>query len=174
MMKNRYLEAGKIVTTHGLRGELKVFPWADSASDLCGIKRFYLDDGGRKTLDVETSREHKNMALIKFKGYDEIDQARKLIDRTLYLDRGDLNTEDDDYFVVDLIGLRVVDADDDKVLYGEVIDVISTGAHDIYTVKLQNGKTGMIPAVSEMIESIDLESGVIKARPAKGLLDDED
>lgn len=170
----KYLEAGKAVTTHGIKGELKIYPWCDSAEVLCGLKKLYLDESGQRLVEIETAREHMNMALIKFKGFDGIDEARKLIDRVLYLDRADLNIAPGTHFVVDLIGLRVVDADDETKLYGSISDVTENGAHEIYHIELASGGVGLVPAVKEMVHSIDIEAGVVKIRPVKGLLGDED
>ena len=167
----RYLEAGKIVSTHAVHGTLKVMPWCDSPRVLCGLKKLYLDEKGSNSLEIEEARPHKNGALIKFRGYDDIETARKLIERVLWLDREDLELEEDTIFVADLIGLSAVDAEDTSKVYGQVVDVTNNGAQDIYHILLENGKTGMIPAAGGMVQGIDLDSGLVRILPVEGLFD---
>ena len=170
----QFLEAGKAVTTHGIKGELKLYPWCDSAHDLCKLKKLYLDDKGHRPVKIESAHVHKNMVLVKFEGYNTIEEARKLIGQIFYLDRNSIELPEGVHFVVDLIGLTVIDADYPDTVYGTLIDVTETGAHGIYHIKIANGHIGMIPAVKEMIISIDVEGGTMKIRPPKGLFDDED
>lgn len=168
----KYLEAGKAVSTHGIAGEVKIFPWCDSADVLRGIKRLFLDGDGKRFLEVVSVRVHKNMALVRFKNFDDINEARKLIDRVLYLDRGDVPLEEGAHFVSDLIGIKVVDADDASLVYGTLADVTQTNAHDLYHIALPGGKTGLLPAVKEMVVSVDVPGGEMRIRPVKGLFDD--
>lgn len=168
------MEAGKAVSTHGIAGELKFYPWCDSAEVLRGIKKLFLDSEGKRFLEVVSVRVHKNMALIKFKNFNDINESRKLIDRVLYLDRDDIKLDEGAYFVADLLGMRIIDADDPAIEYGTLREVTNNGAHDLYHVALKAGKTGLIPAVKEMIISMDLDAGVIRIRPVKGLFDDVD
>lgn len=170
----QFLEAGKAVATHGIQGELRVYPWSDSALDLCKLKTVYLDEQGKRALPVESARVHKSMALMKFQGFDSIEEARKLIDRVFYLNRDDLTLRQDSFFIADLIGMRVVDADDAHVQYGTLHDVTNNGAYDIYHIQMPGDKIGMVPAVNEMIIEINTESNVMRIRPAKGLLSDAD
>lgn len=170
----QYLEAGKIVTTHGVHGEVRVYVWCDSAALFCRLKKIYLDDAGRQALDVEAVRPHKNMALLKLKGFDSIETSRKLIDRILYLDREDISLPEGTHFVSDLIGMQVVDADTPDRHYGSLIDVTDNGAHDVYHIQMADGKIGMVPAAGGMVVALDFEKQEIQIRPVKGLLDDAD
>jgi len=169
----QFLEAGKVIATHGIKGELKLYPWCDSAHDLCKLKTLYLDDRGQRPIKFESARVHKNVALVKFEGYNTVEEARKLIGQVFYLDRDSMTLPEGVHFVVDLIGLTVIDADNDTV-YGTLADVTETGAHGIYHIQFADGRIGMVPAVKEMIISIDVEAGTMKIRPPKGLFDDED
>ena len=132
-MKKEFLEAGKIVNVHALKGEVKVMPWCDSADFLCEFERLFLDKG-KQELIIERARVQKNMALIKFEGIDTVEDAEKMRNKILYMWREDVELDDDSYFVQDLIGLKVYDADSDK-LYGELTDVLQTGANDVYQIK---------------------------------------
>lgn len=170
----KYLEVGKAVSTHGIAGELKIYPWCDSADTLRGIKKLFLDREGKRFLDVDSLRVHKNMALVKFKKFNDINESRKLIDRIFFADRQDIPMEEGAHFVADLIGIKVVDADDPGTVYGTLSDVSRTNAHDLYHIAMPNGKTGLLPAVGEMLVSIDLAGDEMRIRPVKGLFDDAD
>jgi 16S rRNA processing protein RimM len=168
----RYLEAGKAVSTHGVKGELKVIPYTDDAETLCRVRTLYLDPEGARAVGVLSARPHKNAALLMLEGYDSIETARKLLDRTFWLDRSTLRLPAGAVFIADLIGLTAVDADDASRIYGSVTDVTNNGAHDIYHILLENGKTGMVPAAGGMVVSVDLEGGRLRIRPVTGLFDD--
>jgi len=166
-----FLECGKIVTTHGIKGELKVEPWCDTPDYLKHFKTLYL--GGEKTpLSVEQCRVQKNMVLLKVKGIDTMNEANALRGKLLFLRRADAPIDEGDYFIQDLIGLSVEDADTGES-YGALTDVLQTGANDVYELTFQNGRTYLIPAIGEVVLSVDLEGGVMKIRPLKGLFDDE-
>ena len=118
-MKNPFLEAGRVVGTHGVRGELRVEPWCDSARFLTGFSEFYWD-GGKEKVKVTSSRPHKNLLLLKLEGIDTVEQGDALRGRVLYLNRKDVKLPEGRYFVQDLMGLSAVDADDGHV-YGKVM-----------------------------------------------------
>ena len=132
-MKKQFLEVGRIVGTHGIRGELRVDPWCDSPDFLSGFKKLYFDEG--KTSLKSKARPHKNIVLLRLEGVETIDDAEKLRGKVLYIDRDDARLPEGKNFVQDLIGCRVVDADDASKEYGEIADVFKTGANDVYTVK---------------------------------------
>ena len=139
----KMLESGKIVNIHGLNGEVKAAPWCDSPDFLCGFDILYL--GREKNrVEVESARVHKNMVLIKLKGVDTPEAANALRNNIIYIDRGDVSLEEGAYFIQDLIGLTVKDADS-GVIYGEVKDVLQTGANDVYEIS-GNGRTYLVPA----------------------------
>lgn len=170
-MKKQFLEAGKIVGTHGLRGEVRVECWCDSPDFLACFKTLYFD-GGEQKLKVK-SRAHKNIALSKLEGVDTVEDAEKLRGKVLYINRDDVRLPEGINFIQDLIGCRVLDADDESVCYGEIKDVFKTGANDVYTVK--NGeKEYLVPAVESIVTEKNVDEGYVLVRPIKGLFDDED
>lgn len=170
-MKKRYLECGRIVTVHGLRGEVRVQPWCDSPEYLLDFNRFYLQEEGR-ALEIERARVQKNMVLLKFAGIDSPDDAARLRGRILYLDREQAPAaQPDEYFVQDLLGLAVIDADTGED-YGRLSDVLVTGANDVYEITGADGRKRLIPAIRQVVLATDLEAGVMRIRPLKGLFDD--
>ncbi len=169
-LKKQYIEAGRIVGTHGLRGEVRIDPWCDSADFLCGFKRLY-DSAGRE-MKVKRARVHKNVAVVLFAGTDTIEQADLLRGRIVYIDRNDAVLPEGVNFIQDLIGLSVQDADS-GIVYGTVTDVIKTGANDVYQVE-KDGREYLLPVIPDVVIEKDIDGGVIKIRPIKGIFDDED
>lgn len=170
-MKKPYLEAGQIVGTHGVRGELKIQPWCDSAQFLCGFSVLYLDAAGRSPLKVQKLRPHKNIVLGVFDGINSVEQANALRGKTVYIDRADAALSEGTWFVQDLIGCKVIDIDTGAE-YGTLSEVIP-GAHanDIWTVTDAAGKDILVPAIPSVVLETDVESGVIRIRPLQGLFD---
>ena len=167
----KYLEVGKIVSTHGVRGELKAEAWADSPDFLKRFKVLYLDGKGEKSLNV-VCRPHGNMVLIKAQGIDTVEQAQAMRGKVLFMDRNDAELGEGNYFVQDLIGCKAVDAQSGR-LYGEISDVSQTGANDVWHIS-NNGKEYLIPAIKSVVNSTDVENGVVTITPMKGIFDDED
>lgn len=171
-MKKQYLDSGKIVGTHGIRGEVRIDPWCDSPEFLCMFKKLYLDEKGQTFIEVK-SRPHKNITLAKIKGVDTIEDAEKLRGKIVYINRNDISLEEGVNFVQDLIGLEVRDADNDTV-YGKISDVIRTGANDVYEITDSDGKKYLAPVIDEVIIETDIDNGFVLIRPMKGIFDDED
>ncbi len=170
-MQKEFLEAGKIVGTHGIRGELRVEPWCDSAGFLAGFKTLYWDKGATP-VKVIGARVHKSLVLMRLEGVESATQGDLLRGKVLYLNRKDAKLPEGRYFIQDLIGMKVCDADSGKE-YGTVREIFQTGANDVYRIQGENGKDYLFPAVEEMIAETDLESGVIRVRPIQGIFDDE-
>lgn len=163
-MKKQYLETGKIVNVHGLKGEVKVYPWCDSPEVLCQFDVLYTNKG-TVPMEVQSSRIQKNMVLIKFKGIDTIEQAQELKNKVLYIDREDVELEEGTYFIQDLIGLQVFDADTNEY-YGVLSDVLETGANDVYTIKNEElHKEFLIPAIPDVVVSTDIKGNRMTIRP---------
>lgn len=167
----QYLEIGKVVSTHGLRGELRVDPWCDSPQFLCQFKTLYLKKGETK-LSV-SSRPHKTIAIVKAKGIDTIEEAEKLRGRVLYINRSDARLAPGEYFIQDLMGLDVIDIDTSKS-YGKITDVLKTGANDVYQVTDEKKKDYLIPVIDDVVKEIDIKGGKVLIKPLKGIFDDED
>lgn len=173
-MQKQYLEVGKIVGTHGIRGEMRVECWANSPDFLKKFKKLYLDEG--KTSISVTCRPHKNIALMTAKGIGSIEEADTLRGKILYIDRADVKLEEGEHFVQDLIGLKVTDADNGTV-YGTVKDVLKTGSNDVYEMKGDDklgGKLYYIPVIPDILDRFDFDNGAVYIHPMKGLFDDED
>ena len=157
-MKKRFLECGKIVATHGLRGEVKVLPWCDGPEALVPIKTFYLD-GGNTPKRAERCRIQKNMVLLKLEGVDTPEAAQALRGRVLWLDREEDTLEEGQYYIQDLTGER----------YGTLRDVTETGANDVYHVAFPDGRVQLVPAIPQVIAKIDIDGGKMLIRPLEGL-----
>lgn len=171
-MLNQYLEAGKIVGTHGVKGELRVQPWCDSAEFLAGFRTLYAEKGAQR-LEVVSARVHKTLLLLKLKGIDTPEQGDAVRGKILYIDRGDVSLADGQYFIQDLISLDVFDADS-FIYYGKLTEVMRTGANDVYQITSESKKNYLIPAIPDVIQEINLTDGKMLIRPMKGIFDDED
>lgn len=169
-MIKQFLETGKITGTHGLKGEVRVQPWADSPEFLAEFDELYLDKGAKK-IEIKAARVHKNMLIMKINGVDTIDDAEKLRNKVLYMDRDDVELEEGAYFIQDLIGLSVLD-DDTGEKIGVLADVSETGANDVYHIKTDEGKVYLIPAIPSVVKDISLEQGTIRVFKMKGLFDE--
>jgi 16S rRNA processing protein RimM len=169
-MRKKYLECGKIVSTHGVRGELRVQPWCDSPEYLLGFKTLYLKNG-ELAVAVENARVSKNVVLMKLAGVDTLDGAVALRGRVLFMDRNDAPDTGGE-FVQDLIGLDVLDADSGR-LWGKLVDVLPTGANDVYVLRDDSGKERLVPVIPEVVTETDIDAGFIRIRPLKGLFDED-
>ncbi|MCR5142082.1 MAG: ribosome maturation factor RimM [Ruminococcus sp.] len=162
------LEICKITSVVGLKGEVKVQPWCDDPQLLCELDTLYRKSGDPVT--VERARVQKNMAVLKLKGTDTVEEAQKLRGAVLYMDRDDVELPEGSWFIADLIGLEVRDTASGEV-YGKLSDVTETGANDVYHIKAHDGRLLLVPAIPEVIDSIDLEGGVMTITPLEGLFD---
>jgi 16S rRNA processing protein RimM len=161
--EKRLLEAGKIVNTHGVRGEVRIQPWADSPEFLMGFDHVYIDGEPRELL---AARAHKGCVIASFAGVEGIDGAIRLKKKVVSIDREGVSLEEGRYFVADLIGLRAVDAETGETL-GTVTDVLSLPANDVYVIK--GAREILVPAVPDFIDQIDVGAGLIRFRMVEGL-----
>ncbi len=171
-MRKPFLECGKIVSTHGIAGEVRVQPWCDSPQDLEGIRTLYFDRGATP-VGVLRARAHKNVVLLKLEGVDTVEAAQALRGRVLWAAREDIPLEEGEYFVQDLLGMEVFDADTGRK-YGMLTDVSETGANDVYHITFPDGAVRLIPVIDEVVLSTDPDQNRMEIRPLKGLFDDED
>ena len=167
-MKKEFLEAGKIVTTHGIRGEVKIMPYTDIPDILCEFDRLFIGKN-KDEIFIERSRVFKNTVIAKIEGIDTPEQAEKLRNKMLYMHRDDLELDDDTYFIQDLIGMEVKDADSGE-LYGKIADVMQTGANDVYIIK-DGEKEYLVPAIADVVISTDIDNNIMTIRPLDGLFD---
>lgn len=165
----KYLEAGAVINKRGLKGELKVDSYCDSTEVFCTIKVLYLDENGEKPVKVLSAKEYKGFAYIMLEGITTPEQADRLRGTVLYADRDSIPIDDGGYFIDDLLGLTVYDADSGKI-YGKVTEVFNSGASDIYTVN-DGEKNYYLPAVDEFIVDVDFDKG-IAVRPIPGIFDE--
>jgi len=165
------LRVGVISSTHGVRGEVKVYPTTDDVNRFKSLKNVILDTG-REHMDLEIQgvKFFKNMVILKFKGYDSIDDIEKYKGKDLLITRDQaVELGPDENFIVDLIGLRVVTEDGEE--FGTLTDVIKTGANDVYEVKTAEGKEVLLPAIKECVLNVDLTEGIVTVHIMAGLLD---
>lgn len=170
-MQKKFLEAGRIARTHGVRGELSMEPWADSARALLGVKEFYFDGEGARPAGLLNSRVHKDRLLITLRGVDTLERADALRGKVLYLDRADIPLEPGRYFLQDLIGLRAIDGRTGEE-YGTIREILEAPANNVYRIVDGVGREYLFPAVEHMIKRTDLERGVIELLPIPGIFDD--
>ena len=162
-MKQQYLQTGKIVSTHGVRGEVKLLPWADSPEFLLQFHTLYLDG---KPFRVEQSRVQKTCALLKLEGIDTVEAASGLRDKIVSIARADARLPEGSVFIADLLGLPVYNGD---VLLGRLTEVMPTPANDVYIVRAEDGQEHLIPAVPDFILERNLDKGYIRVRLIEGM-----
>ena len=160
-MKQEFLEAGKIVSTHGVRGEVKILPWADDADFLVGLPRVFV--AGREYA-VQHSRVQKTCVLMKLAGIDDVDTAAKFREQVVRIHRDDVELPEGSVFIADLIGLRVI-ADGEEI--GKVTDILSMPGNDVYVVT--GSREYLIPAVPEFILERNLEEGFVRVKLIEGM-----
>ncbi len=165
-MKSNFLPTGQIVNTHGLRGHVKVMPWADDPEDLLDFDRFFIDG---KEYEVEYSAQQKTMILLKLAGVDSIEEAAKLRNKELSICRDDIELEEGVVFIADLIGLPVLA---DGVEIGKITEVLTPPGNDVYVVKGEHEY--MIPAVKEFVEELNTDEGVVRVHLIEGMQTDAD
>ena len=156
-MRKQFLEIGKIVATQGLGGEVRVQYYCDSADVICSFDRLFL---GKDKQELELG------------GIDNVDEAKTIVGKMLYMDRDDVELPEGVNFIQDLIGLEVRDADTGKV-YGKVTDIYQHGAADVYELKTPDGKELMFPAIPEVLLEKNIDDGYLVIRPLDGLFDEE-
>lgn len=165
-MLEQYLEVGKVTTTHGVMGEVRVQPWADSPEFLCQFKTLYVD-AAHVPYRVERARPNKNMAIIKFEGVTDVPSGLALRNAILYIDRNDVKLPKGSFFLADIYGLEVRDAATDAVL-GKVADVLTLPANNVYVIK-GGERELMIPAVPQFVAETNVEEGFIRVNMMEGL-----
>ena len=165
------LRGGIITSTHGVRGEVKVYPTTDDPRRFRRLKEVVLDTGREKlNLEIEGVKFFKQFVILKFKGLDNINDIEKYRQKSLYVTRKNaVRLQRDEYFIADLIGLKVQDEDGKEL--GTVKDVIETGANDVYEVEMADGKSLLLPAIKQCILNVDVENGTMQVHVLEGLLD---
>ena len=165
-MDKRFLEAGEVVGTHGIQGEVKILPWADGPEFLLGFKTLYLNG---KPYAVRSSRVHKTCVLARLEGIDTPEQATLLRKQIVTVDRTGVKLPDGAVFIADLIGCRALD--DDGSEFGKITDVLTMPSSDVYVVKGE--KTYMIPAVKAFVREVNVAEGFVRLHLIEGMATDE-
>lgn len=165
------LKVGIISSTHGIRGEVKVFPTTDDPQRFKKLKNILLDSGKEKrNMKIQSVKFFKQFVILKFEEIDDINDVEKYKGSGLYVTRDQaVKLKKDEYFIADLIGLTVT-AEEEK-LEGTLKDVMETGANDVYVIELTDGRELLLPAIKECVLSVDIEKGEMKIRLLDGLLD---
>lgn len=170
-MPQQYLETGKILTTHGVRGEVKIEPWADSPDFFRKLQRLFLRDGGaERVLEIEHTRMAGAFVFCKFRGIDTPEQAALLRGKTVFFDRDDAPLPEGRFYLCDAVGMSVIDASNGKTL-GSVVRVTETGVQTLFEAVTPGGNTFFVPCVPAFIERVDLEGGELRIHNIPGLID---
>ena len=166
------LQVGIITSTHGVRGEVKVYPTTDDVKRFKKLKDIILDTGKEKMpLEIEGVKFFKQMVILKFKGLDNMNDVEKFRQKSLYVTRANaVRLRKDEYFIADLIGIKVYDEEDKEL--GELEDVMVTGANDVYVIKMTDGRELLLPAIKQCILEVDVPEGRMKVHVLEGLLED--
>ena len=165
-MVQQFLEVGKITNVHGLMGEVKVLPWADSPDFLCKFKTLYVDKS-HWPIKVERARVQKNMVILKLEGVTDVNGALAMRNAVLYIDRADAKLPEGSFFLVDIYGLEARDADTGAVL-GKIADVLTLPANNVYVIR-GGEREIMVPAVPQFIAETNIEEGFIRVNMMEGL-----
>ena len=167
---DEYLEIGQIVNTNGLKGFLKVKPLTDDITRFEALEKVYIQKGNELVeFTIQDVKYSKNMVLLKLEGIDDIDEAQKYRNFYIKINREDaVELEDNSYFIVDIIGSEVYT--DEDVFLGKVIDVFPTGSNDVYTVKAEDGKEILLPAIEDVIKNVDIKNKKIIVHLLEGLI----
>lgn len=165
------LQVGVIASTHGVRGEVKVFPTTDDVKRFKRLKEVILDAGKEQLpLEIEGVKFFKQFAILKFKGIDNINDIEKYKGKSLFVTRENaVKLKKDEYFIADLMGLKVLDEEEKEI--GVLKDVMETGANDVYVIALHDGRELLLPAIRQCVLAVDVEEGFIKIHILEGLLD---
>ena len=163
------LQVGVITSTHGIRGEVKVFPTTDDPNRFRKLKQVILDTG-KEQLDMEIAsvKFFKNQVIVKFKGIDDINDVEKYRKAGIYVTRENaIPLGENEYFIADLIGLRVISDEEEEL--GVIDDVLQTGANDVYIVKKEQTPDLLIPAIKDCIKNVNIEEGTMIVHLLPGL-----
>ena len=168
-MTNPYIECGKIINTHGCQGGLKLESWCNDPETLAELKTIYLLVDGKYTpAKILKASVFKQFVLMTVSTVSDMDQAMALKGKIVYADRSDFHLEDGEYFIADLIGVQVIDANNGTV-YGTLQEIVNRGASDIYVVKTSKGEV-MIPVVPEFVDHVDPKNGIF-VTPIDGMFE---
>ncbi len=159
---------GKIVNIHGIKGEIKVYPYTDDIENLSKLKEIYLDEKLEKKYIIKSSKIQKNMLILKFDSIDSVEEAEKLRNMNLYIPKLKVQ-EEDTYYIEDLISLEVIDIKN-NVSIGKITYVFNNGANDVYEILTNDGKKVYFPAIKQVVKKVDIKDNKIYVEVMKGLI----
>ncbi|WP_419023485.1 ribosome maturation factor RimM [Emergencia sp.] len=164
------IKIGRIVNAVALRGEVKVYNYSGYRERYEELKQIFVED---KEYEIEKVRYQQHMVILKLTGIDDRNAAEAMKNKDIFITEDDLlELPEDTFYIRDLIGLSVIDIEEDKTI-GKIKDVLQPSSQDIYVVKLASGRDAMIPVVSEFVKEVSLEEGYVKVRLIEGMIDDE-
>mgnify|MGYP005778808549 FL=1 len=159
---------GKIVNIHGIKGEIKVYPYTDDIENLSKLKEIYLDEKLEKKYIIKSSQIQKNMLILKLDSIDSVEEAEKLRNMNLYIPKLEVK-EEDTYYIEDLISLEVIDIKN-NVSIGKITYVFNNGANDVYEILTNDGKKVYFPAIKQVVKQVDIKNNKIYVEVMKGLI----
>ena len=160
---------GKIVNTHGVKGEVKLYPFSDDLDQFEDFEYFYLEGEGKTKFIIQSTRVHKNMVLVKFKGFDDINKVLELVGKNVYIERKDVPDDGEGHYIVDLIGCEIFD--DQGEFVGHLEDVLQNSAQDLYVIrKVSDNQTFYLPVVDAFVKSIDIANRKIIVHLIEGIM----
>lgn len=162
-MKQEFLEGGQIVNTHGIRGEVKIVSWCDTPEYLAKIPTYYIDG---EPVKVHSARVHKGNVIAALAGVEDVNAAMRLKNKIVHLSRTDAKLPAGQFFLADLIGLDVLDADTGEKL-GAIADVLTPSVQKVYVVR--GDREILIPAVDQFIVETNIDGGYIRVRLIEGM-----
>lgn len=174
-MEDRF-QVGIITSPHGVRGEVKVFPTTDDPKRFKRLKNVILIPANQKkpeekSVEIESVKFSKQLVILKLKGYDDKDGVEKLREASLYVTRDNaVRLKKDEYFIADLMGLSVLDADQSDQKIGILEDVMTTGANDVYVIRMTDGRELLLPAIKQCVLEVNVEEGFVRVHLLEGLL----
>ncbi len=172
-----YLQVGVITAPHGVHGEVRVYPTTDDAKRFSKLKECILETKkGRETVHIRSVKYQKNMVILGFKEFATMNDVETLRQCPLYVDRKHaVKLEKDEYFIADLIGLKVISDvvdSEGEAINGELTDVIQTGANDVYEITLEDGRVFLLPAIADCVLDVNIKKGTITIHVLPGLIDE--
>lgn len=158
---------GKMVKTHGIKGEIKVYPYTDDLKALSKEKVYFLDKDLKTKLDIEHTKIQEPQLIVKFKNINSIEEVSKYLNKDIYISKKDISSLEDTYYIEDLVGIEVYD---ENGCIGKVSEVFNTGANDVYEVILNDNKKIYLPAIKQVIKKVDIKENKMYVEIMKGLM----
>ena len=163
------IKVAQIINTHGLKGEIKVYPYTDYPERFREIPYLYMENSDEK-ISIDSVKIIKNMAVLKLSSINSIEEADKNRNNFLFIDRENARELDEDEFLIsDMIGCLVYDIEDNYI--GKLDDVLQYAANDVYVIKSDNGKTNLIPAIKKFVPVVDIQNKKIIIDPIEGMIE---